>query len=144
MLITVSTVLVHKMPTKGFKSITLKEEVYNNYKKAVEDLNKMSSSKVTLSEFLEWLLDVHMRWSLSIPRLSRWGGEISSGKMSIMDSKEAKVVDVQIKDDSLYCLSCKSEQCIHTGFTYALPEVSRFLNLISKKPHPMVDRDKEE
>ena len=134
MLITVNTVLVYKMPTKGFKSITLKEEVYNNYKKVVEELNKMSSSKVTLSEFLGWLLEMHTRWSFDVPRLSRWGGNISDGKISLMDSKEAKIVEVQVKEDSLYCLLCKSEQCIHTGFTYALPEVSRYHNLISKKP----------
>jgi len=134
MLITVITLLMYKMPTKGFKSITVKEEVYNNYKKIVEELNRMSSSKVTLSELIEWLLEIHTTWSPQYLRLSRWGGNISDGKISLMDSKEAKIVQVQVKENSLYCLSCKSEQCIHTGFTYALPEVSRYLNLISKKP----------
>jgi hypothetical protein len=119
------------MPTKGFKSVTLKEEVYNKYVKVIKELNSSSDSKTSLSELFEWLLHIYVISPVELPRLSKWG--LYDDKVLIMDSVEEKIVDVKFKEGSLYCTLCESEKCIHTGFAYALPEVDQRIKFGFKK-----------
>jgi len=115
------------LPAKGFKSITLKEPVFNKYKNAVKDLNKVSRSKVTLSEFLEWFIDLYEDEMWQLPRLSKF--QVYDDKVAINDSKLNEIVEVQVKVDTFYCLSCHSESCIHVGFAYSAPEVTKLITI---------------
>jgi len=119
------------MPKEGFKSVTLKEDVYNKYVEIVNNLNKTSSGKISLSEVFEWLLFIYGTSPVQLPRLSKWG--LYDDRVSIMDSVENKIIDVKIREGSLYCMLCESEQCIHTGFAYALPEVDQRIRFGFKK-----------
>ncbi|MDC8451667.1 MAG: hypothetical protein KGH87_00610 [Thaumarchaeota archaeon] len=40
----------------------------------------------------------------------------------LKDAREKIFVEVQIKDKKWFCLSDKSDDCIHVGFAMALPE----------------------
>lgn len=114
------------LPEKGFKSITIKENVYNSYKQLVHDLSKISLKRVTLSELLEWFLEVYHYWP-ELPRLSKWSAY--DDKVGIMDSKDMKIIEVQIKNGNLYCLEDDSHSCMHVGFALALPEISKVMSM---------------
>jgi hypothetical protein len=42
--------------------------------------------------------------------------------------KNERLIEVQIKDKNLKCISEKTSDCIHVGFALALPEVRKALN----------------
>jgi hypothetical protein len=38
-----------------------------------------------------------------------------------------------VKEGKLYCLHCQSLNCVHIGYSWALPEVYKIMNLKGKK-----------
>jgi len=52
----------------------------------------------------------------------------NEGMVTLKDFRRGgRFVEVQVKGQELYCISDESKDCIHVGFTLALPEVRRKL-----------------
>jgi len=57
------------------------------------------------------------------PNLSKVGYQ--DDILFIRDAKAGKTAEVYLKDRALYCGLCRSKDCIHVHYAFALPEVVR-------------------
>jgi hypothetical protein len=54
--------------------------------------------------------------------------------ITIRDARLDRIVEVKIRKGELVCDLDNSNNCIHIGFAYAIPEVYKVLGLMGKKP----------
>jgi hypothetical protein len=50
-----------------------------------------------------------------------------------MDNRIGRIVECVVKEGELYCLNCQSLNCVHIGYSWAIPEVYKIMNLKGKK-----------
>ena len=114
------------MPTTGYKSITIPEHLYDQFRAHIgSDDVKNDVGAYSLSKFVSDMLEERMMKDRAIAHNSLMLRKIGiDGDRAILrDRKSNRVAEVVIKDHTLYCESCESEECLHCGFCYALPEV---------------------
>lgn len=120
------------MPKPGFKSITIPDHLYDQFKMHVgSDDVKNEVGSYSLSRFVSRMLEGRMVMDKAIAHNSLMLKKIGMDGDTVIlrDRKNNRVVAVVIKDDTLYCESCESEECLHCGFCYALPEVYTTMNI---------------
>lgn len=58
-------------------------------------------------------------------------------RMTLMDTKNRKLIDVYLRDFELYCEQDQSNNCIHTRFVWASPQMGKLIR--SKKKGGTLD-----
>ena len=114
------------MPKQGYKSITIPDDLYDQFRVHIgSDDVKNEVGSYSLSKFVSHMLEVRMMKDKAIAHNSLMLRKIGidGDRVILRDRKSNRVVEVVIKDHTLYCESCESEECLHCGFCYALPEV---------------------
>ena len=114
------------MPKPGYKSITIPNDLYDQFRVHISsDDVKNKVGSYSLSKFVSHMLEVRMMKDKAIAHNSLMLRKIGidGDRVILRDRKSNRVVEVVIKDHTLYCESCESEECLHCGFCYALPEV---------------------
>lgn len=114
------------MPKPGYKSITIPDYLYDQFRVHIGSDNvKNEVGSYSLSRFVSHMLEGRMMKDKAIAHNSLMLRKIGidGDRVILRDRKSNRVVEVVIKDHTLYCESCKSEECLHCGFCYALPEV---------------------
>ena len=114
------------MPKQGYKSITIPDDLYDQFRVHIgSDDVKNKVGSYSLSKFVSHMLEVRMMKDKAIAHNSLMLRKIGidGDRVILRDRKINRVVEVVIKDHTLYCESCESEECLHCGFCYALPEV---------------------
>jgi hypothetical protein len=103
-------------------------EIYLEYYNLLKD--KATSKRYATKEYINSLLAMNIeRTNLlekHLPHLSVY--DTSDGKLTLADSKNKQLIDVYWKDCSLYCEYDKVNDCIHTRYVWAIPEVVVLLN----------------
>ena len=112
------------MPDKGFRTITVTEQLYQQVKQRAKKENKSAASFV--SEALEIILYVEEKFGNYVPYIHLIS--LDNDEVIIRDSKMGRVVGVKAKtsDDGVvrfYCEADDMEYCPHTAFATALPQV---------------------
>src|SRR3989338_3745875 len=77
---------------------------------------------------MEWFYEMYLYYP-ELPRFSKWKAE--DDKISIVDSKKRKIIEVQLKDDDLFCLEDETNNCVHIGFALSLPEIWQLFSVKS-------------
>ena len=114
------------MPKSGYKSITIPDDLYDQFRVHIGSDNvKNEVGSYSLSRFVSHMLEVRMMKDKAMAHNSLMLRKIGidGDRVILRDRKSNRVVEVVIKDHTLYCESCESEECLHCGFCYALPEV---------------------
>ena len=119
--------VINNMPKPGFKTITVKEHVFNKYyelyKKAKKE-HKVGEG-ISFSSFVTNMMQETMTkyeaFVKHAPFLEKIA--IEQDRVIIKDNKRDRIAEVMIRNQELQCLLDEKTDCIHIGFVYALPEV---------------------
>lgn len=114
------------MPKPGYKSITIPEQIYDKFKTYKDtDGVKNEMGAYSLSKYVSFMLEERMMkdevFAKNAPMLKKIG--IDDDRIILRDKKINRIVEVVVKNNTLYCELCEAENCIHSGFCYAMPEV---------------------
>ena len=119
------------MPKPGFKSFSLKEDIYNElfskYGKNKETLKKKGIN--SFSAYLISILNESIK-NIILPE-STFFEKIFHDETSIAikDKKKNKIIEISISKGKLFCNQDNSNSCIHIGFAYSLPEVLKLMKI---------------
>ncbi|MDG7035272.1 MAG: hypothetical protein JRN53_05640 [Nitrososphaerota archaeon] len=69
--------------------------------------------------------------SSKAPFLSEVG--MTEDGVTLRDAKLDRIVEVKVRNGELVCDLDNSNDCVHVGFAYAIPEVYRVINMIGRK-----------
>lgn len=113
------------MPDRGFKTITVTAQLYEQVKQKAKKEKKSAASYV--SEILVNMFYVDERFANYVPMLELVA--LEANEVIIRDNKKGRIAEVMAKraDDGklrLYCALDSTDYCPHTAFAGALPQVS--------------------
>ena len=115
------------MPKPGYKSITIKEHIYNkyeqNYNKEKKQLEQkgINSFSGYITSLMEEAMLRHEAFAKHAPFLEKLA--IEQDRVIIKDNKRNRIAEVMIRNGELQCLLDEKIDCVHIGFVYALPEI---------------------
>ena len=109
------------MPDKGFKTLTVTEEVYHKVKAKAEH-EKRSIASYT-SQVLASILEADEKLSHYAPSIEVIG--FNGNSVILRDHKIGRIVEVYLSKKEASCVLDNSDDCIHVSFCYALPQVSK-------------------
>ena len=113
------------MPDKGFKTVTVTEQLYEKVKQRAKKENKSAATYV--SEILEVMLYVeenlsHSNYAPFLELISLAGDEVV-----LRDNKKGQIVGVRARADgrkvAFHCELDRRDDCPHAAFAAALPQV---------------------
>lgn len=116
------------MPQEGQKTITMSgnrlKELQQKYQSEKEKRPTLSFSAFVAESAL---MELERKNILREAQFISFVGE-NEGLITLKDFRQGgKFIEVQIRDRKPYCLTDESAECIHVGFSLALPEVRRKL-----------------
>ena len=135
--------VLNKMPKPGFKTITVKEHVFNKYYELYKKAKKKrkvgegTSFSGFVTSMMQETMAKYEAFAKHAPFLEKIA--IEQDRVIIKDNKRDRIAEVMVRNGELQCLlDEKKTDCIHIGFVYALPEVYAVLEkkkqIISSKP----------
>lgn len=120
------------MVKRGGKDVITVEifrETYTIMKSEAE--RKRRNTKEYINSILKDAIDRDKFLQAFAPSLMRVGYE--GNILFIKDSRMGKTAEVYLRDQTLYCNICESNDCTHIHFALALPEAAKlFLKRTSK------------
>jgi hypothetical protein len=122
------------MPKKGFKSFSLKDEIYDPYfSKFLENKTDLQKKGVTsFSAYLAYVLNEAIQQK-SINKNSKFEKIfMDTSSVVIKDLHANKIYELSVRDNSLYCENDKRNDCLHVGFAYSIPEIYKKFQLKKK------------
>ncbi|MEM4364994.1 MAG: hypothetical protein QW776_00010 [Candidatus Nitrosocaldus sp.] len=132
------------MPAKGWKSLTISEELYNKlYERWKREKKPLIPFTPWASQYiLENLEEDELLYRYS-PGLQLIG--VYDNIIDIADYFIDRIVEVQVvpKGKFLYCRYCERDDCLHVGFCFAIREVNKVLVERGFK-QPKVSKEKKE
>jgi hypothetical protein len=118
------------MPKPGFKTITVKEAIYNRYYSHYKKREREFKAKgISFSGFVTGLMEEAMQRHEAFLRHAPFIEKIAieNDRVILKDNKRDRIAEVMIKDGQLQCLLDEKTDCLHIGFVYALPEIYEVL-----------------
>lgn len=108
------------MPKKGFRTITIHEDVANKLIKLAKEHKKVDV-KMGITEFVALLLDLHDK---ALEHGIRFQPLVyHKDHVLIMDFKLRKPIKVYYRKGKVECAIHRSDDCSHAGFAYSLEKV---------------------
>ena len=112
------------MPDRGFRTITVTDQIYEQVKQRAKKENK--SVATFASEALEIMLFVEDKFSRYVPYLQIVS--VDQDEVIIKDNKIDRVVGIKARSSDngkvrFYCDIDNTDYCPHTAFAAALPQV---------------------
>ncbi len=120
-----STVLVRMEYVDGLK------EIYEKKKHPLLDAG-INTFTGFVNDLIWHVIEADRVLSSRAPFLSEVG--MTEDGVTIRDARLDRIVEVKIRKGELVCDLDNSNDCIHVGFAYAIPEVYKVLGLMGKKP----------
>ena len=114
------------MPKAGFRSITVKEELYDKvfalYQEKKENLrfagiNSFTGFCVNYMESIISSDNIFARYKPKIEKIS-----IDTDRIILKDNNKNRIAEISVKKSGLFCELCKRDSCLHIGFCYSLHE----------------------
>ena len=121
------------MPKEGYSVITI--PVQTHEKARSRYLQKIKTGEIQNSKsFSRFVNDIIMdrieadeNLSLMAPFMQKVG--LQDNSIMIKDNKAGRIAEIQIRGKEILCLYCNKKDCVHVGFSYAIPEVYRIMIL---------------
>ena len=112
------------MPDRGFRTITVTDQIYEQVKQRAKKENK--SVATFASQALEIMLFVEDKFSRYVPYLQIVS--VDQDEVIIKDNKIDRVVGIKARSSDngkvrFYCDIDNTDYCPHTAFAAALPQV---------------------
>lgn len=117
------------MPEPGYKSITVPETTYNRFYEVWKMVKPEYEPKGinSFSAFLTYKLAEAHKTQKVIPDLRfipiAFDELAQENIILLKDTWCNELAEVHNNNSNLYCMTCKKEFCLHTGFCYSLPQV---------------------
>jgi hypothetical protein len=115
------------MPKPGFKTITVKEHIFNKYHELYEKAKKERRLKENMSfsgfvtSMMQETMTKYEAFAKHAPFLEKFA--IEQDRVIIKDNKRDRIAEVMVRNGELQCLLDEKTDCIHIGFVYSLPEI---------------------
>ena len=116
------------MPKNGFRSLTISAKTYqileNSYKASKHRLATMGIN--SLSAYTVYFLYRQIQANEIFAQYPPLFTEkiLDANQIFITDHNEKdRVVELKIKEDTIFCTKCESTNCAHVGFCCTIPEV---------------------
>lgn len=120
------------MPKEGYSVVTITVEAHEKAHSFY--LRQVKSGQIDGKSFSRYVNDLIMdrieadeALSRVAPFMQKVGLQDSS--ILLKDNKLGRMVEVQIKGKELICFQCQKNNCVHVGFSYAIPEVYRVMSM---------------
>ncbi len=131
------------MPKPGFKTITVKEAIFNKYYSHYKKREcELKAKGISFSGFVTGLMreamikhETFLKYAPFIEKIA-----IEDDRVILKDNKRDRIAEVMIKDCKLQCLleddngedneeeKRNTTDCVHIGFVYSLPEIYEILD----------------
>ena len=125
------------MPQKGWSNFMLRQE-YADELRAIYERKKHLLLDAGINTFtgfvndLIWhVIEADRVLASKAPFLSEVG--MTEDGVTLRDAKLDRIVEVKVRNGELVCDLDNSNDCVHVGFAYAIPEVYRIINMIGRK-----------
>lgn len=119
-----------KVTKPGRKTVLLREEVVSRLEKLKDQKQAGKPRKIALGAFIEdpiWpVLEEDELLRKYGPFLEEYA--VEEDKIFIKDNRIGELVELDLRDNVLFCGRDKSDNCVHIGFAGAIPKVYRVLN----------------
>jgi len=117
------------MPRSGFKSYSIKEDLYEIIKKEFnENRHELRLQGITsISAYFSYLINKNIEESDSKASKRFSLIKIIANKVIVKDSVPDRVIELTINQGKIYCEQDKKTDCIHVGFAYSLSEIYKLL-----------------
>lgn len=114
------------MPTAGFKSITVKEHIYDEFL-GVWLANKEEYAMKGVSSFAGYithLLEEMVKKTEAIEKYGHYFEKIAveDGRIILKDNIIERIIEVK-RGKELECLHCSRKNCQHVGFCWSFHEI---------------------
>lgn len=112
------------MPKAGFKSITVKENVYDNFFKTFQ-MNKKELKSQGINTFTSYIvsrLETVLRdQELKAKHKARFECiSIENNRAILKDNDSSMIVEIVKENRILKCVTCNNKSCRHIGFAMSL------------------------
>jgi len=117
------------MTTQGFKTITVPDYIYDEYKETYKKIKKelrhvgVNSFTAYITYQIRQLLQEHNTFSKHkrIIELIK----IEKNRIILHDTRINRIIELQFKKSfsSLVCIFCNSFKCSHIGFCYSISKI---------------------
>ncbi|MBI2184218.1 MAG: hypothetical protein HYU39_04580 [Thaumarchaeota archaeon] len=116
------------MPEKGWKTITIREEVLDqiqNYmQEEAEALEALGIKNI--GELVSTAVSEYTKKKPPKPRLQHFN--VNEDHITVIDNElGGRLIDVYIRERRLWCDSCRRDDCIHVGYAWSIDDVKRTL-----------------
>ena len=115
------------MPKEGFKSITVSETVYQRFITTYNNNKDNLANKGirSLSGYISHMLEERMLenevMAQHAPRIKKIA--VDGDRVVLLDTKLNRIAEVVAQNGVMFCQLCEENDCVHVGFSYALPEI---------------------
>jgi hypothetical protein len=130
------------MPRKGYKSITVRQDVYdyffNEYSKVKEEYaikKGVRSFSAYVSYRFTQLLELTS--SKNLPRFEHFN--MGSTGVKITDRKLHKIAEIYFKPEGIWCEHDQSSECDHIDFALTVPEIQDIIRKRRKEGWKLPD-----
>jgi hypothetical protein len=115
------------MPKPGFTAVTITQQAHDkarqryNQKVKLEKLSKSFSKYV--NDIIIEKVEADQVLALAAPHIEK--SALVGSSILLKDNKLGRMVEVQVrgKERDLFCMLDKRNDCVHVGFSYAIPQV---------------------
>jgi hypothetical protein len=116
------------LPKEGFSVITIHSQAHDRARSLYEEM--VRSGKIKNKSFSKYVNDLILETieadealSLAAPHIEK--SALVGNSVLLKDNKLGRMVEVQIqgKEKDLFCTYDKRNDCVHVGFSYAIPQV---------------------
>ncbi|MCS6768762.1 MAG: hypothetical protein NZ888_06335 [Candidatus Nitrosocaldus sp.] len=115
----------------GYKRIPIKIEIYNKIKEEHKIRNIEYSVSRWVSDLLLMNIEKYEYLRLYAPYISYKG--VHENELFLRDEKLDRIVEVVLKDRTLFCRYCNKDDCIHIHYALVLPELGRLVKYSKNK-----------
>ncbi len=115
------------MPKAGFKSITVKDKIYDRFYQIFFDQKEKLAMKGvnSFSGYVTFCLEEMMRkdetFSKFTPKIEMIS--VDDKRVILNDIVKSRIIEVQFDKNELQCMLCNEINCKHVGFCESMPEV---------------------
>jgi hypothetical protein len=120
------------LPKEGFSVVTITEVAHQKAHSFY--LRQVKSGQLDGKSFSRYVNDLIMdrieadeALSRVAPFMQKVG--LQDNSILLKDNKLGRMVEVQVRGKELMCLQCQKNDCVHVGFSYAIPEVYRVMSM---------------
>jgi hypothetical protein len=124
---------VTNLPKEGYQVVTITEQTHQKAHSAY--VHKLKAGQLagrkSFSRYIDGIIMEKIEADEYLSRMAPFMQKVGLQDNSIMikDYKLNRIAEVQIQGRELLCLLCNKSNCVHVGYSYAIPEVYHVMSI---------------